>query len=559
MSDVFTPEDLIENLRDPWFRITNLYAILDESAKIVPFVPRVEQIQFYRNQRNRNFILKARKLGMSTLLVLQYLDACIFSPGTHAAIVDRSQKEAEDKLQIARLAWENMPRMPSVGAQTIGAKIHERLELERDSDGEMVFSNGSRFEAGVSLRGGTPQLLHVSELGYIASHDRKRAEEIKAGSINAVPASGSVTIETTHEGGKVGINYEFAKLAMDCSARGEKTPLDWQFFFFPWYEHPSYTFPPGAWTLSPSTREYFAKLKEAYAIELSVERMAWYQAKTAEQKEAMYREFPTVPDEAFRAIVSGAIYPAMMTLRAAGRISDFEPDPNAPLLTSWDIGISDFTDIWLLQFAGREILWLDWIEGEGRSAGSYVDDIRRWEQRFNRVIAQHFLPHDAERRELSSGKSVRQALQDAGLGGNSIRVVPRIPDVWQGINALRALLPRSWFHSRCDLPRRLPDGTEKLSGVGCLEAYHKKGVSSSGTLHEMPVHDETSHASDGARTIAEAYEAGLIDVRSGPEASRNGRKTVVVTGTGSNQLVTATGNVDSALDALGVRKVVIRR
>ncbi|MEI6278314.1 MAG: hypothetical protein WCQ16_02880 [Verrucomicrobiae bacterium] len=502
----------IETLRDAWWRISTLYTVRDEEAKLVPFIPRKEQAEFYANKHNRNFILKARKLGMSTLLAIDNLDACIFQPGMYAAIVDRSEAEACGKLDMARTAWENLGKHPDPRVSAIGNHIKANLKLVGDSDKEMSWNNGSKFEAGVSLRGGTPQRLHVSELGYIASHDRNRAQEIKAGSINAVPATGEVTIETTQEGGKVGISYEFARLAMDCTARGISSPLDWRFHFFPWFHHPSYRLDMERPRIEQNILEYFRKLQEEHGLKIGADRMAWYQAKHAEQREAMFREFPSTPDEAFRALVSGAIYPHMMNLRASGRIKAFEHDPKPPFMCAWDIGVSDSTSIWLLQVVGRELLWLAWHEGEGDGVGHYAEVIRAWEGIFGKRVACHFLPHDANQRERATGKTYVDHLREAGVAPHTIRVVPRCPDIWQGVNDLRDLLPRSWFHARCDEARVSKTGTEKLSGVGCLEAYHVQSVGASGIVRESPCHDESSHSADAARTFAEAWSRGMVEV-----------------------------------------------
>ncbi len=505
-------KDILDRFRDPWQRISRLYMIRDESARVVPFVPRPEQAEFFHRRHHRNFILKARKLGMSTLLAIDALDSCIFSPGTHAAIVDRKEDEAQGKLAMARLAWQRLDQHPDEDAATAGRQIKQELRLVTDTSGELAWNNGSRLEAGVTLRGGTPQRLHVSELGYIASHDRRRAEEIRAGSINAVPPGGEVTIETTHEGGKTGVSYEFARLAMDCTAAGINSPLDWRFFFFPWYEHPSYRVG-GSRRLDPKTEAYFAELRERHGIAVSAEQQAWYEAKRREQREAMYREFPSTPDEAFRAIMSGAIYPQMLTLRANACIINFEPDRIAPLFACWDLGVSDYTAIWLVQISGREILWLDWHEDEGKGVGHYAEVIRAWERQYGKVVGTHFLPHDADTRERGSGKSCVQHLVEAGLAKHTLKVVPRTPDIWRGINILRDLLPRSVFHLRCDQPRVDPTGRERLSGVGCLEAYHSLPTSASGIVREDPAHDESSHTADAARTFAEAWDRGLVEGR----------------------------------------------
>jgi hypothetical protein len=36
-----------------------------------------------------------------------------------------------------------------------------------------------------------------------------------------------------------------------------------------------------------------------------------------------------------------------------------------PIFTSWDLGMTDYTSIWLVQPHGTELLWLDWREAGG--------------------------------------------------------------------------------------------------------------------------------------------------------------------------------------------------
>lgn len=89
------------------------------------------------------------------------------------------------------------------------------------------------------------QLLHVSELGYIAAHDPVRATEIITGSLNTVGKNCRIYMESTHEGGKYGINYEQIIGAMDMIGK-PLSLLDFKFYFSPgsgtrnicWKENP---------------------------------------------------------------------------------------------------------------------------------------------------------------------------------------------------------------------------------------------------------------------------------------------------------------------------------
>ncbi len=105
MTPTVTAEQMAACLGDKRWRLNNLMLILpedDEDGGLIPFVMRAEQEQFLRERHNRNFVPKARKLGMSTLIVLDNLDEALTVPNTHCAIVDYREDDALKKLDIAR-------------------------------------------------------------------------------------------------------------------------------------------------------------------------------------------------------------------------------------------------------------------------------------------------------------------------------------------------------------------------------------------------------------------------------------------------------------------------
>lgn len=208
----------------------------------------------------------------------------------------------------------------------------------------------------------------------------------------------------------------------------------------------------------------------------------------------------------FNAAVPGSIYGDLIAaLRSRSQIQDFERNPDYPLVTSWDLGDSDYCCINLMQFEGRHINLLDYYAGSGNGPGHYAEKCREWESKYGARIAHHYLPHDAE--NVTHGGSWKRDLTDAGL--RNLVVVPRTPDVWLGIHEQRALLPRFYIHkAHCSVPF----GPQKLipSILDCLEFYHKKEVEEGGTLQDKPVHDEFSHGADSLRTFAEAHRQGLL-------------------------------------------------
>jgi hypothetical protein len=74
-----TPEvkALSGKLASKEWRMTNLYLIRDKGSRIIPFRPNQAQVKFAKNRHSRNFVPKARQLGMSTYIVIDYLDTCI--------------------------------------------------------------------------------------------------------------------------------------------------------------------------------------------------------------------------------------------------------------------------------------------------------------------------------------------------------------------------------------------------------------------------------------------------------------------------------------------------
>src|SRR4029077_2985321 len=66
---------------------------------------------------------------------------------------------------------------------------------------------------------------------------------------------------------------------------------------------------------------------------------------------------------AFDAPVEGAYYTeAINALQSQKRVTAVPVDLSSALITGWDIGISDFTCIWIFQIAGKEIHFVDYVE-----------------------------------------------------------------------------------------------------------------------------------------------------------------------------------------------------
>ena len=507
-------------LSSPLWRLNHLYWIENKQGQVQRFTMNAAQLRLHRNLWSRNAVLKARQLGISTYVALFMLDSCLFTPGFHAGIVDKTLPDAELKLEKIRFAWEHLDYLPpGAGAQErslayLGRVVKRGTGLLRsgaevlpaDARERLAFSNGSDVRLGTTMRGGTLNLLHVSELAHTSVHAPWRAREVLTGAVNSVPLSGRVILESTHEGGRYGVNYELMLQAMENRAHRVLSPLDFRFFFFGWFDNPEYALP-GALPAGDALHAYFAGLAEQ-GICLSQAQQVWYARMARTMGGAMRQEYPSSPEEAFSVGNEGAIYAAqLMRLRESGRIgADFAVHPFAPLYTAWDLGMSDHTAIWLVQAIGGQVYWLHHYAANQLPVEHYAAKIREWEQSYGRCEA-HFLPHDAAHRD-PHGQSYVECL--ARLGITAVRVVPRTTDVWRGINDLRRLLVNSWFHRNTLEERSDPAGRRVPSGFACLENYRTAPPSPSGSFREAPLHNEFSHSADAARTFAEAASHGLL-------------------------------------------------
>ena len=506
MSEDEAKEEILKKLSSQAWRLNNLYWIEDENGKKVKFHPNEEQIELHNNWHFLNDVLKTRQIGISTYIAIRMLDYSLFCSNKTSGIIDKTDDDAKRKLAKINFAYEHLDDPDDPTTASIGALIKSSRAIVFDNKKEMQWENGSKIWCGTNLRGGTLQFLWITELGYISFYDPDRAEEIKKGALNTVHAGNTIVIESSHEGGKFGVSYHFNKLAME--SHEPLSPMDWRFHFFEWWRHKKYALPVDQWYQpTKDDLDYFKSLADR-KIKLTEAQKYWYLKKRASIGDSITHEFPSTVDECFESVIRGAIYGKQITLlRAKKRIYDFEHDRTAPLYAFWDIGYSDYTALWLLQFSRRDINALAFRCNCRQDPAFYVAIVREWERLYEMPVVKNYLPHDADSKE-KSGKSYRDYLREAGM--SNVQVVVRSPDKWPGIQRLRSKLPQFYFHKTNCGQEWVHDGRTMPSGIGCLEGYHTKEDASSGVIREEPVHDETSHGADALRTFSEADINNLL-------------------------------------------------
>lgn len=531
-------EPILAKLRDRWWRMNHLYVVENRDGVKERFRCNWAQILLYRGLHYLSFCLKVRQIGCSTFMAIFMLDYCLFTMHKTCGIIDRTQEDATKKLAKARFAWDHLDDPDFPDTFLLGRWIKQKmgLRLVKDNVTELEWNNGSKIWAATSLRGSAVNILHVSELGWIAHNDPRRASEIAAGSFNTVSVGNLIVVETTHEGGRGGLCYELIRRAQANNGRKDLTPMDWKFFFFPWWREPTYVLEGPPEFETPAQARYFKQLEKACSVRLSQAQRNWWIKKSGQPRVDMNRQYPGTDEEALQAVPEGSVYgQEIANLRMAGRVKDMMPDGLAPFFTFWDLGMSDFTAIWLLQQVGRDFLAIDYYTAQGDPPGVYAGHMLTWEKQYHRPIARHFLPHDANNRGLS-GKTYVDLLAEIGM--RNVTVVPRTPDLWASIAYLRSLLPRFYFNAKpCEHERKNAAGRTLPSGLAALEGFHTKSEAvAGGAIKELPVHDMFSHGEAALRTFGDAHQRGMLDHYAAHSArTAHGGTTVRAVGVGEGR------------------------
>jgi hypothetical protein len=451
------------------------YRIKDKDGAIVPFVMNGDQERFLSDRHGFDIILKARQKGFTTVIQLDMLDDCLFIPNTAAGVIAHNLTDAKaffaDKIKFA---YDNLP-----------PAFRRHRTATTDSVDSLKFNNGSSIRVGTSLRSGTLQRLHVSEYGKLCAKYPEKAREVKSGAFNTVQAGQRITVESTAEG-HAGHFYELTKAAQDRQKSGAVlTALDFKFHFAPWWTSPEYVLANDVGETT-ADQEYFAKLEREHGIILTRQQRAWYVKKAEQQGDDMKREYPSTPEEAFEASVEGAYFSRQMSkLRTEKRICRI-PILDAPVDTSWDLGVNDSMAITFWQTVGMERRAIDYYENSGEGWNHYAKVMSERGYHYGR----HYGPHDLAHRMLDLTASTRQErAEEAGI--KPWDIVPRIPDELTGIDASRAFLAQVYIdEERCG---RL---------INCLDNFRKEWDDKLGVWKDKPRHDEFSHGYKSLETYA---------------------------------------------------------
>lgn len=297
------------SLKDPVFFFENCFKIRDKSQQLVPLllnpVQRAVHAALEKQKREtgkvRAIILKARRMGCSTLIAARFYRHATLEQGVSVAIVAHVQKTTGNLYRIVKRANEHNPIAPNVGASNIRELVFDRLDSRYS-----VFSAEST-EIG---RGEDVTHLHFSEAGMYA-----KLEDHRAGIGECVPdrPGTEIILESTAK-------YpfgEFYDMCQDAIAGiGE-----YQFIFMPWTKDPD-NYRPAPPDFEPES----ARMDEGFPSEVELMeqfgvtsgQLVWRRAKMGSARNfyRFMKEYPLTPEEAFSAQSDSALINPADVIRA---------------------------------------------------------------------------------------------------------------------------------------------------------------------------------------------------------------------------------------------------
>jgi len=132
----------------------------------------------------------------------------------------------------------------------------------------------------------------------------------------------------------------------------------------------------------------------------------WFPETLRAEKDSLKARDPaayaTVWEGVCRQTVDGAIFARELEMADIdGRIGRVPYDPVKPVHAVWDLGWSDQTAIWFVQFIGMETRLIRYIEDSQKTITHYLAEL----QKFGYVYDTMHLPHDAQNKTLDANAS----------------------------------------------------------------------------------------------------------------------------------------------------------
>jgi hypothetical protein len=250
------------------------------------FVQTVED-QINETGQVRICVLKARQIGISTIIEAIIFTLSVWLDGYSSLIIAHENEASEGLLEMTKLYWDKYPF-----AEFHDEKYKGKKNLAwADSNSRVTVKTAENEKAG---RSKTIHGLHASEVAFWPD-----PEVLMSGLRQSIPSFGitMVFLESTANG--VG-NY-FHKTCMEAM-RGDN---EFAFKFYPWHEHPEYTarYVPANLRHKITLHDLDEEELQLRAMGITDDRLLWRRYAITNlcqgSVETFHQEYPTNPHEAF--------------------------------------------------------------------------------------------------------------------------------------------------------------------------------------------------------------------------------------------------------------------
>jgi hypothetical protein len=208
--------------------------VRSRDGALVPLVANAAQRSFEERRGDRNIVLKARQMGLTTWIAARFFMNTITAPGVLTVQVAHTREAAESIFRIVQRFWENLPKEWREGQgaplRRSRANVGQMCFPELDSEFRIVSAGDPGAGRGLSI-----QNLHLSEVSRWPGN----AAETLAGLRAALAPRGELVIESTPNGAGGCFYDEWIRAEL----AGEHHMVR---HFFPWWLEPAYISAPVA-------------------------------------------------------------------------------------------------------------------------------------------------------------------------------------------------------------------------------------------------------------------------------------------------------------------------
>jgi len=147
-------------IEDPREIVESMFFIVDKAGKKVPFIFNDIQNRFYNDHTLRDDVLKARKEGLSSMILAILTARFLFVPNIVCACVSHTEEDTKRLFSKVKYYIDNLPFEVQLSKSSAG-----HLRLDGQNSDFIVGTAGSKTFA----RGDTIHQLHLSEFAFYPS------------------------------------------------------------------------------------------------------------------------------------------------------------------------------------------------------------------------------------------------------------------------------------------------------------------------------------------------------------------------------------------------------